>query len=105
MPPYAAERQARQDHVAEAPLAPGAGNVDAPAHHGLVIRQLAVERRGLSSPRPGQVGEPRGDLLQAGDVGVDAAKVGRDTRGIDHAVEAAAPLHIPANHAHNHGEA
>jgi hypothetical protein len=35
MAPHAAERQARQDHVAEAlSRAPGAGNVDAPADHG-----------------------------------------------------------------------
>ena len=86
---------------------PARGNVDAPAEHSLVFRQLAAERRGLVfAAAPRQVGEPRGDLLQAGDVGVgDAAKLGGDARGIDHAVEAAAPLDIPASYAHQPGRA
>jgi hypothetical protein len=103
MAPRAAERQARQDHVAEAlARAAGAGNVDAPADNRLVLRQLAAERRGLVlAAAARQVGEPRGDLLQAGDIGVgDAAKLGGDARRIDHAVEAAAPLDIPADYAH-----
>ena len=103
MTPRPTERQARQDQVAEAlSRAPGAGNVDAPADDGLVSRKRACEGVGLIfAAASREVGKSRCDLLQARDVGIgDALELGGDARRIDDAVDAAAPLHIPAHDPH-----
>jgi hypothetical protein len=103
MAPDAPCRQARQDHVAESLARPaGAGDIDRPADDRLPLRQLAPQRHRLVlAPAARQLGEGAGDFLEAGDVGIGhAPKLGCDARGIDDAVEAAAPLHVPTDDTH-----
>ncbi len=101
-------RQARQDHVAEAPspaVLPRMVRTD--AGDGRVLRQQRAEGCELvlvGRARQARIGEVVGDLLQAQHVEVgEAPRLGDDARRIDAPVDAAAPLGVPGDENHERG--
>ena len=98
MAEYLVHRQAREDRIAE--LAAAAGTVievgrraEVPA----VIRQRRCQRGELIfAGAAGQAAEADGDFLQTKHIEVgDVARCPGDAGGVDAAVDAAAPLHVP----------
>src|SRR2546421_10298326 len=98
MAKHAADRQARSDEVPEAQArARRARHIDRRSEkHGVALK-FALQRLDLVfAPASRQVGEAGGDFLEANDVrSPEAVRLARDACGIDDAVDAAAPLHVP----------
>jgi hypothetical protein len=105
VPKHLADRQARQDQVAEvAPLVLVAGNVDDRAGHrgeiGQPLRDLGELIFTAAAGEPG-IGKVARDLLQAKHVEIrQRLGVRHNARRVDASVDAAAPLHVPGNDFH-----
>jgi hypothetical protein len=103
--PHLPDRQPRRDRVAEAaPPTVGARMVGADAIDDRVARQQARERRelvGIVVALEQRRGKVVRQLLDAEDVEIrERARLRDHARGIDAAVEAAEPLHVPGDEVH-----
>src|SRR4029077_17700737 len=103
MAQHAADLEARQDQVAKATaLSILRRQVDAVYEAAFVFRQrLHQHVRLVFAVAAGKAGELAGDFLQADHVGFEATQLGGNARRVDDAIDATAPLHVPADEAHD----
>ena len=101
---HAPDRQARQDQVAEAAASRSCpGRSTAGSEERLVAGQLALQHLDLVLARAsGHFREVARDFLQADDVRIGETRCfGGDAPRVDASVDAATPLHVPAQQAHD----
>src|SRR4051812_39514074 len=98
----APDRQARSEHVAKSVASAGAWDIHGRHEEHRVTGKLTLQRADLVlAAAAGEIREPDAHLLQAQHVRIgETASLARDARGVDDAVDAAAPLDVPGDQPH-----